>query len=147
MNRPGVMGILAAGLAVLLWMSGGQAEAQASSGPLEAGSAARAGFQVRPGEYVPLDRVSVRDHLCFVSSLSQGSAGIPGCPGSLVFVAPLIALGFAWAVGVRHPGALAALGAVVMSGTSMVALSNPVGILVVVLASLSIGGLAWVAAR
>ena len=34
-----------------------------------------------------------------------------------------------------------------MSGTSMVALSNPVGILVVVLASLSIGGLAWVAAR
>ena len=101
-----------------------------------------------PGQYVPQTlQVSIRDHLCFVSGLSKGSVGIPGCPGSLIFITPLVALGFAWALGLRHPAGLGALGAVVMSGTSVVAFSNPVAVMVVFLASLSIGAVAWVVAR
>ena len=107
----------------------------------------KAVFQVGPKDYVPQRLVDLRDHLCFVSDLSKGSVGIPGCPGSLIFITPLIALGFAWTLGLRHPAGLVALAAAVMSGTSVAAFSNPVAVLVVFLASLSIGAVAWVAAR
>ena len=144
MNRRTGPGIIVLGLALLILTAG---EAQASSFALPGAPGSSMAFQDAPKDYVPEGLVDLREHLCFVSGLSKGSAGIPGCPGSLIFITPLIALGFAWVMGIRHPAGLAGLGAAVMSGTSVVAFSNPVAVLVVFLASLSIGAVAWAVGR
>ena len=144
MNRRTGPGVIVLGLAVLILASG---EAHAGSFALPGASGSSVSFQAGPTEYVPQGLVDFREHLCFVSELSKGSVGIPGCPGSLVFITPLVALGFAWWMGLRHPMGLAGLGAATMSLTSVVAFSNPVAVLVVILASLSIGAVAWVVAR
>ena len=144
MNRRTGPGVIVLGLAVLILAAG---EAQADSLALPGAAGPRVAFQAGPKDYVPQGLVDFREHLCFVSGLSTGAVGIPGCPGSLVFITPLIALGFAWWMGLRHPAGLAGLGAATMSLTSVVAFSNPVAVLVVLLASLSIGAVAWAVAR
>ena len=144
MNRRTGAGVIVLGLAVLILTAG---EAQADSFALPGAAGPRADFQDAPKDYVPQGLVDFREHLCFVSELSTGAVGIPGCPGSLVFITPLVALGFAWWMGLRHPAGLAGLGAATMSLTSVVAFSNPVAVLVVILASLSIGAVAWAVAR
>ena len=144
MTRRTGAGVMVLGLAVLILAAG---EAQASGFALPGASGSSVSFQAGPTDYVPPGLVDFREHLCFVSGLSKGSVGIPGCPGSLVFITPLVALGFAWWMGLRHPMGLSGLGAATMSLTSVVAFSNPVAVLVVILASLSIGAVAWAVAR
>ena len=144
MNRRTGPGVIVLGLAVLILASD---EAQASGFALPGAAGSSVAFQAGPTDYVPPGLVDFREHLCFVSELSTGAVGIPGCPGSLVFITPLLALGFAWWMGLRHPMGLAGLGAATMSLTSVIAFSNPVAVLVVILASLSIGAVAWAVAR
>ena len=144
MNRRTGPGVIVLGLAFLILTAG---EAHAGSFALPDAPGSGVAFQDAPKDYVPEGLVGLREHLCFVSDLSSGSVGIPGCPGSLIFITPIIALGFAWTLGLRHPAGLAGLGAGVMSGTSLLAFSNPVAVLVVLLAGLSIGAVAWVTAR
>ena len=100
MNRRTGPGVIVLGLAVLILTAG---EAHAGGFALPGAEGPRVAFQAGPKDYVPQGLVDFREHLCFVSELSTGAVGIPGCPGSLVFITPLIALGFAWWMGLRHP--------------------------------------------
>ena len=130
----------------VFFLAPGNGEAWANDYAVEPTGGVKAGFQEGTADYVPT-RVAVQDYLCFVSDLSKGAVGIPGCPGSLVFIAPLVALGIALSMGLRHPGGLVWLAVAAMSGTSFVALSNPVGIFVVVLAGFSAGSVVWMTTR
>ena len=126
MNRRTGPGVIVLGLAVLILTAG---EAHAGSFALPDAQRGLAWpFRTGPKDYVPQGLVDFREHLCFVSELSSGGGGHPRLPRLIgLHHPPIIALGFAWWMGLRHPAGLAGLGAATMSGTSRTRILQPRG--------------------